>query len=472
MSIIRVREHSFDNHIPVAIIGGGACGMTAALAAREGGAECLVLEQDNTPAGSTGMSYGAICAAGSRLQAAAGIDDTAQALCEDILAITRGKTDPELANLLAQASGPAVDWLVGQHQIELTIEPAWTGLGHRQPRLHAPRNRSGTALMAMLNAACERAGALIATQARVRGLYADAEDRVLGVQVERPDGSLEEIGTDAVVLATCGFAGNPDMVARYLPEVATARYFGHEGNRGDGIAWGQALGGAVADMGSYQALGSLADPQNVVIPHTLLIAGGIQVNLEGERFQDELTDISGQALTILAQPEGKCWMIYDERGHEDALSRFEDYQLAFSLGTPRVADSTVELARLTGLSARQLSATLDAVSAYCQGTKTDPFGREFGRSNQLQPPYYAIRATGALFHTQGGLCIDRHAAVVREDGTALPNLFAGGGAARSVSGPGCWGYLPGIGLCTAVVLGRLAGTHAARVVRRAKSSMP
>ncbi|MFD2137963.1 hypothetical protein ACFSLT_26995 [Novosphingobium resinovorum] len=53
--------------------------------------------------------------------------------------------------------------------------------------------------------------------------------------------------------------------------------------------------------------------------------------------------------------------------------------------------------------------------------------------------------------------IDRNARVLREDGSALPNLFAGGGAARSVSGPSSWGYLPAMGLCTAVTLGRLSG---------------
>jgi fumarate reductase flavoprotein subunit len=71
---------------------------------------------------------------------------------------------------------------------------------------------------------------------------------------------------------------------------------------------------------------------------------------------------------------------------------------------------------------------------------------------------------GAIYHTQGGLQIDGSAQVLRPDGTALPNLFAGGGAARSVSGPSSWGYLPAMGLCTAVTLGRLAGEAAARQV--------
>ncbi len=66
-----------------------------------------------------------------------------------------------------------------------------------------------------------------------------------------------------------------------------------------------------------------------------------------------------------------------------------------------------------------------------------------------------------LFHTQGGLVIDENARVLRADGTPLPNLFAGGGAACGLSGPDVEGYLSGNGLLTAVTLGRIAGRAAA-----------
>ena len=64
---------------------------------------------------------------------------------------------------------------------------------------------------------------------------------------------------------------------------------------------------------------------------------------------------------------------------------------------------------------------------------------------------------GALFHTQGGLEVNDQAQVMHLDGTALPNLYAGGGAACGVSGKGDSGYLSGNGLLSAVVLGRIAG---------------
>jgi fumarate reductase flavoprotein subunit len=94
-----------------------------------------------------------------------------------------------------------------------------------------------------------------------------------------------------------------------------------------------------------------------------------------------------------------------------------------------------------------------------------PFGRDFTADPPLAAgPLHAIRVTGALFHTQGGLMVDGEARALRSDGGPLPNLFAAGGAARSISGHGADGYLPAAGLAMAVVLGRLAGAAAARQV--------
>ena len=453
-----------ETTVDVLIAGAGACGLAAALAASDAGAPTLVLERDAAPFGSTGMSYGAICAAGTSLQTAAGVNDAPELLEEDILTTTRGLTDPSLARLIAREAAPTIEWLVGQHDLTLSVETSWTGMGHRHPRLHAPHDRSGQTLMSMLQAAAARAGADVATNARVTRLIADRSHRILGVIVERPDGRTEEIGCGALILATCGFGANRELVAANMPAVAGARYYGHESNEGDGILWGQALGAATADMGSYQALGSLADPQAIVIPHTILIGGGIQVNKLGKRFENELENISGQALTILEQPGGVCWMVYDERRHQAALERFQEYRDAAAVGAPKTADSIEALADACRLPAGALAATLAEADKLAAENARDAWGRVFRADQRLEAPWYGIRVTGALFHTQGGLVVNDEARVVTTDGEVLPNLFAGGGTARSVSGPAEWGYLPGMGLCTAVTLGRLAGQAAAAQV--------
>jgi fumarate reductase flavoprotein subunit len=95
------------------------------------------------------------------------------------------------------------------------------------------------------------------------------------------------------------------------------------------------------------------------------------------------------------------------------------------------------------------------------GGAPDPLGRVFDERSLLEPPYFAVKVTGALFHTQGGLAIDSATRVLRRDGAPFPNLFAAGGAACGVSGPDVEGYLSGNGLLAAVTLGRIAGRAAA-----------
>jgi fumarate reductase flavoprotein subunit len=79
----------------------------------------------------------------------------------------------------------------------------------------------------------------------------------------------------------------------------------------------------------------------------------------------------------------------------------------------------------------------------------------------LLAPFHVVKVTGALFHTQGGLDIDDHCRVLRDDGTPFPNLLAAGGAARGVSGNAVWGYMSGNGLLSAVGGGAIAAATVA-----------
>jgi fumarate reductase flavoprotein subunit len=111
-----------------------------------------------------------------------------------------------------------------------------------------------------------------------------------------------------------------------------------------------------------------------------------------------------------------------------------------------------------------LETTLAGVLALANGDGQDVFGRDFTKSPSLKAPFFAAKVTGALFHTQGGLAVDNEARVLDSSGTPFPNLFAGGGAARGVSGKGAAGYLAGNGLWTATTLGKLAGRAAAKQI--------
>ena len=249
------------------------------------------------------------------------------------------------------------------------------------------------------------------------------------------------------------------MVAEYIPELRHAEFFGHPGNQGEAIRWGRELGAAIADIRSYQGHGGLAKGYGVPILWPVILEGGIQVNLEGRRFSDESIGYSEQAMQVLAQPEHVAVTVYDQRLHE-LMHEFNDYREAITAGAVREASTPGELAELFGLPAGALEETLAETAALTRGEASDPFGRDFTGRPELAAPWYGVRVTGALFHTQGGLRVDARARVLRKDGSAFPNLFAGGGAARGVSGPSRWGYIAGNGLLTATTFGRLAGETA------------
>jgi fumarate reductase flavoprotein subunit len=131
-----------------------------------------------------------------------------------------------------------------------------------------------------------------------------------------------------------------------------------------------------------------------------------------------------------------------------------------ALRAARVGASAAELARMIGADPQRLGASLSAAWDAAEAGRADTTGRVWGADRPPAGPLMAMRVRGALYHTQGGLQVDGTARVLRADGTRLPNLFAGGGAARGVSGPSCWGYLPAMGLCSAMTLGAIAGKEA------------
>jgi fumarate reductase flavoprotein subunit len=455
----------FDVSVPVVIIGAGACGLVAALAARDAGAEVIVLERDERPSGSTALSSGLIPASGTRWQAAMGVSDPVDQFIADIQAKAKGEADPALVRAVAEASGPALEWLADEHGQEFVLVDGFLYPGHSALRMHAHPDKTGAALVNSLAGAVARAGIDVVTSAPVTALFAEPDGRVRGVEITRPDGGTEALGCEALMLACNGYGGNPEMVARYIPEMADALYFGHAGNQGDAVRWGEALGAEALHLGAYQGHGSVATPHGALITWAIMMEGGFQLNTEGRRFSNEHEGYSEQSVKVLAQPGQVAWNIYDRRLH-DLASQFEDYRGANEAGAIRRAGGIDELAGILEVPVETLHESLALVDAHANGQSLCPFGRDFTKVPPLSgPPYFAVKVTGALFHTQGGLSVNTSARVLRADGSALPNLFAGGGAAVGVSGSSVHGYLSGNGLLTAVTLGRIAGRTAATLVR-------
>ena len=463
MAVRPASEAVFELSVPVVVIGAGACGLVAALSVTEAGQGVLVLERDATPRGSTSLSAGLIPAAGTKLQRERGIEDSPDLFAQDLAAKAHGENDPAVVGAVANISGSTIDWLVERHGLDLRLVEGFTYPGHSRLRMHGPPSQTGADLEAMLLAAAGRAGIDILADASAEDLFADGDGRVVAVGFRRPDGSRETVGCEAVVLACNGFGGNPDLVRRLIPSMAEAEYCGHPSNTGDALRWGQALGAESADLGSYQGHGSVPPPHGAPLTWAVITLGGIQLNRDGHRFANEMRGYSEHAEEVLKQPGRFAWDIYDARCEAPALA-FHDYREFVRLGAIKAAATVAELASVTGIAAETLSRSLGEVENYAAGRAADPFGRDFTGNPPLAPPYRAAKIAGALFHTQGGLAVDTEARVLCPDGTRLPNLFAGGGAARGLSGAAAWGYLSGNGLLSATMLGRIAGLAAAQLV--------
>jgi fumarate reductase flavoprotein subunit len=422
--------------VPALVLGAGACGLTAALALRERGLEVLVVERDASPSGSTALSSGLIPAAGTPVQRAAGVaDDSPATFAADIQAKALGLAAEHLVAAYTAAVPCAMDMLM-RRGLRFELLDGFLYPGHSRLRMHAVPERSGAALIAGLLHAVEAAGAMFLGGARAEELWVnEGSSAVLGIGLRRPDGALEHVACSALLLACNGFGGNPVLVAELLPALRDAPFAGHGGNDGTALLWGRGLGAALADLHAAQGHGSWVVPGGALMSWAVMSAGGVQVNLDGARFHDERCGYSEAAVAVLAQPGGTVFNVCDERGL--ALARqFPDFREAEALGAVRSADDAGTLARRIGVPQAEFVATLAETT--------------------LTPPLHAVRVTGALFHTQGGLDVDERCRVRLAAGGRVPKLWAAGGAARGVSGPGVEGYLSGNGLLSAVAGGWIA----------------
>lgn len=456
-----VSAHSVDWDVStdVLIAGAGGTGLVAACAACENDdLTVTVLEKAAEPGGNTSLSTGMIPAAGTRLQRETDIHETPADMARDILEKNGYEADEDMVIHLAEESRHLIHWLLDDWDIDLTLVDDFKYPKHSEYRMHAPPGRNGANLISQLVDRLETQDNVeLLMNAPVNQLVAD-DYAVVGVMagVHRE----EAIRAEKVILAMDGFGGNKRMIREHLDEeIEDALYFGADGNEGDGIRWGAELGGALASMDSYQSHATVAHQTGALSTYAIIMNGGILVNEDGQRFGDESAGYSAFAIDVLKQPGGIAYEIFDERIFERLKGEFDDFDDAVELGAYDSAETVEELAEIIGCDP---VATADAVAAYngaIDTDKPDSVGRIEGR-DILQSPYYGTKVTGALFHTQGGLVVDQHARVQREDGSHIPNLYAGGGCAVGVSGHGAGSYLSGNGLTAALGLGRLAGEHA------------
>src|SRR3569833_1963751 len=245
--------------VDVLAIGAGACGLAAAIAAHDAGANVAIVEKQDRPGGNSSLSTGSVPAAGTRFQREAGIADSAARFSADLLR-TGGPTDcPNLVRRLVETSAQTVEWLADSVGARIVLITAYKHVGHSVPRLHAPVSRRGQDLVDDLLAAVEERGIPLAGVNCVRDLISDSHGAVIGAEIETGNGERQRILARKVILAVNGLAGNRDLGARFCPEISGAQYFGSRGSTGGAGRWGGRRGAARGGGGAGRGGAAGAD---------------------------------------------------------------------------------------------------------------------------------------------------------------------------------------------------------------------
>lgn len=250
-------------------------------------------------------------------------------------------------------------------------------------------------------------------------LVADG-DKVVGVKVEAPNGSYA-IKADAVVVATGAFGSNKEMVEQYLPNWAGYSSTEVDTATGDGIIMGQKVGAALKGMDEdhlvvYSCCAKVGD--GMVIPIPIRAAGGIIVNKEGRRFHDELdAQFSNLGIAAREQPEGRYFGIVDQA--------WIDKNAVFK--TAQKADTLEELAEKLGIDPKGLADECAHYNEMYEAGEDTDFHRLTINDLVSTPPFYGAEVFTGLHGFDGGLAVDRRMQVLKEDGTPIPGLYAGGG---------------------------------------------
>ena len=238
----------------VIVIGAGAAGLAAAVSAAEAGVRVLIMESEREVGGSMLLSGGVICAAGTSVQAALGIDDSPADYYQHYMDLNQWLLRPGLIRSFCQQSAPTFEWL-----LSLGLEvPANYSTNSHTPGLrrvevedtrrgHVPVGE-GYALTQVLERARRERECELVLNTRVERLVIE-DGRVSGVVA---DGVAAK--ADAVVVASGGFTRNSELLARYFPATQRAGedlfVVSGPGSRGDHITFAEQAGCALAGEGS------------------------------------------------------------------------------------------------------------------------------------------------------------------------------------------------------------------------------
>ncbi len=463
------------------IIGAGTAGMACAIIAAENGAKVLVIEKTDQIGGTLFLTGGQMSGGGTHRQSQRNIEDSPENHFAEVMEISRNTADESLVRLAVDEAPNTLDWLddLGIDWDETTPKIIFGHVTYKRPRTHFGINKGLSifnALEPVWNNYVESGNIEVLLNHKLESLLTE-DGKVLGVVANG-----KKYFAENTVLATGGYAGNPEMYARlhpWKPRLITAAA---ESSTGEGIEIAQRIGGKIWNTEKLiSGLGAVelepnsnrADFWNawaMVYTSAYRSPREIYVNTMGKRFMDENEiDADVRERCLEKQPSEKFWAIFDENALMEA-----GMTLVPSWTIERIkeeaekekcvwkAETMEELAQKIGVPSESLIETVEEFNNCIAIQKDKQFGRTYLQNSLENPPFYALLTYGSSLVSCGGLAINGDLQVVDKNHKPIPNLYAIGeiiGAGATTGNAFCSGML----ITPALSFGRILGRRLAKL---------
>lgn len=445
------REDTFD----VVVLGAGTGGLVTAIEAHDLGLKPIVLEKMDYAAGNSLYASGGIAAWGTKQQNDEGHPESREAFEADMKKVSENRADPELIRTYVENIGEDFEWLkntIGVKFEKLRRKP-WP-IMYRMHNVAGDGLTGGARLVRYLMDACVKRNIPVLFNVKAMELITNDDFRIVGVKTVGDSGKKNYFAKDGVVVATGGFSACPEMMCRYMGGALSRLVLrGSPYVTGDNITLTAPLGARLVHMDQFHC-GPIVEETHAN-PNFVIDAGqGIDVNVHGERFMDEVFTYTQKSLaTATKTRENLAYHVIDSHWERaaSAAKKFLDMKT-----NVLVADSPEELAEKMGIQPKVLT---DLFAEFNQAVKNKELHALTPPCSLNEPPpltkapYYAFPFQGGITATFGGPKINVRAQVMTYEDRPVKGLYAVGNAAGGLF---YGNYIGGSQLGGALVFGRIA----------------
>ena len=452
----------------VVVVGAGGAGFSAAIEAKNAGANVVLLEKMPAVGGNSLISGAEMNAAKNWVQPKLGInDDSPELHAEDTYKGGDMKGDMKVINVMTHNALDAALWCRDYLGVRFEDDNLFFFGGHSRKRALIPVGHTGTEFITKFQAKADELGIPVITNMKMTDLILDKDGRVSGVKARMDGAEYTFNAKGGVVLATGGFGANKEMVKKYNPKI-DERFMTTDapGTTGEALYIAEKAGAELVNMGYIQTY-PICDPISGVIE---LIAdsrfdGAIMLNQEGKRFVEELDRRDVLSEAILKQTGGYCWVLWNDnigKISNTVGTHTTEYEAFTKQGIMATCDDLKCIADFTKIPFDQLKKTVDRVTSMAGKGNDKDFHHRGGLMDMSQGKYYVIKAVPSTHHTMGGIRINEKAQALTKEGKVIPGLWAAGEVTGVTHGTN---RLGGNAYTDIIVFGRIAGKAAAEAAK-------